>query len=195
MIFSDPNNNMNPGVLKMDRRRFLRLGTFAGIALLSPSSLFASTFSQPSKERRICLYNTNTKEHLELAYFAHGKYLDDPLQQISHILRDHRTGEITPIDTRLLDLLHVISLKIQAKSPFHVVSGYRSPSTNTMLRKKNKKVAKNSLHMQGKAVDVRLPGFKTRSLRRIAMQMKSGGVGYYPGRKFIHLDVGQIRYW
>ena len=113
---------------------------------------------------------------------------------MDHILRDHRTGKIHPIEPRLLDLLHALSMKT-GSNRFHVISGYRSPATNSMLRKDGRKVASKSLHTVGKAVDIRMPDFPTDALYRTAVDLKGGGAGHYPGRNFVHVDVGRVRYW
>jgi uncharacterized protein YcbK (DUF882 family) len=147
------------------------------------------------QEKQLSLYNPYTREQINISYFIQGRYLPEALEKINYILRGHRTGEIKPMDTRLLDLLHAISREVQPNSPFHVVSGYRSPSTNEMLRRRRRGVAKNSLHMEGKAADIRLPDLSTASLRRIAAGMERGEVGYYPRLRFVHLDVGEVRYW
>ena len=96
---------------------------------------------------------------------------------------------------KLLDLLFRISTKVNLSGPFHVISGYRSPTTNAMLRKKNKSVAKNSFHVKGQAIDIRLPGLYLSRLKKLAVKMNAGGVGYYPRSNFIHLDIGPVRYW
>ena len=110
-------------------------------------------------------------------------------------MRDFRKPDTKPIDTNLLDLLSAISMRLNPEKPFHVISGYRSPETNAKLRKRGTGAAKNSYHTQGKAVDIRLPGCRTSVLRRTAYKLKKGGVGYYPHRGFVHIDVGPIRYW
>jgi uncharacterized protein YcbK (DUF882 family) len=181
--------------LKIDRRHFLRLCGIAGITIMLPRPLFASVWHLPMQDRRLSLYNKYTGEQLNISYYAQGRYLPEALKQISYILRDHRTGEVKAIDPRLCDLLHTIYQKIQPNVPFQILSGYRSPSTNEVLRRRRRGVAKNSLHIHGKAVDLRLPGFRTSILRRTAAAMKGGGVGYYPRLGFVHLDVGEVRYW
>ena len=160
-----------------------------------PRPLFASDQSPPLQDRHLSLYNKYTGEQLNIRYFTQGRYLPEALERISYILRDQRTGQVKPIDPRLCDLLHTVYQKIQPNVPFQILSGYRSPSTNEVLRRRRSGVAKNSLHIYGKAVDLRLPGFRTSILRRTAAAMKKGGVGYYPGSGFVHLDVGEVRYW
>ena len=195
MISSHSRIGLGSGELKIDRRHFLRLWSLASIALLLPRPLFASVRHLALKEKHLSLCNAYTREQIDISYFSQGRYLPEALEKINYILRDHRTGEIKPMDIRLLDLLHAISEEAQPNSPFQIVSGYRSPSTNAMLRRQRRGVAKNSLHMEGKAVDISLPDLSTASLRRIAAGMERGGVGYYPRLRFVHLDVGEIRYW
>jgi uncharacterized protein YcbK (DUF882 family) len=111
------------------------------------------------------------------------------------VLRDHRTDEVAEMDPRLLDLLFNLQGKLGASTPFHVISGYRSPRSNAMLVAKGGGVAKKSLHMQGKAIDIRLPGRELADLRKAALGLKAGGVGYYPKSDFVHVDVGRVRHW
>jgi uncharacterized protein YcbK (DUF882 family) len=117
------------------------------------------------------------------------------LKNINHTLRDHRTDEIKSIDINLLNILYSVRKKLNISEPFHIISGYRSPETNEYLYKSSKGVAKKSLHMHGKAIDFRLPNISLPVLRRTAITLKAGGVGYYPCSNFIHIDVGRIRYW
>ncbi len=125
-------------------------------------------------------------------------YQPDALKQIDHILRDFRANEIKPIDPVLLDLLHELGGTLETDQPFHIISGYRSPHTNTLLRERGGAttgVASRSLHMVGKAIDIRVPGVKLDHLRGAARSLKLGGVGYYPSSNFVHLDTGRVRYW
>jgi uncharacterized protein YcbK (DUF882 family) len=177
------------------RRDFLKLGLVVTGAVLNPFSALAAFDSRAKPLKNLAFYNTHTDERLHVCYYRNGKYEIGALSKINHILRDHRSGEIKPIDTQLLELLHAISLKINPQAPFHVISGYRSPRTNKKLRKKSKGVASRSMHLQGKAIDIRIPGFSTRHLRSVATKMKGGGVGYYPKSDFVHVDVGRVRYW
>lgn len=179
----------------MLRRDFLKLGLVATGAGLNPLSALANLNSRSKPFRNLAFYNTHTNERLHISYCRNGKYDIKALSKINHILRDHRSGEVKAIDTQLLELLHALSLKTNPQAPFHVISGYRSPATNEMLRKKSTGVASRSLHIQGQAIDIRIPGFKTRQLRNVARQMKAGGVGYYPKSDFVHVDIGRVRYW
>ncbi len=146
-------------------------------------------------KRELSFYHTHTGKNLAIEYHDGHTYSTSALDEINHFLSDFRTGEIHPIDKALLDALFVLQQKTGIENSFEVISAYRSPKTNAQLRKKSSGVAKRSLHMQGKAIDIRLRGFKTRRLRELAMAMKVGGVGYYRRSDFIHMDTGRVRYW
>jgi uncharacterized protein YcbK (DUF882 family) len=178
------------------RRRFLKWALLAAAPLVTPASLsFAELYDYWSSERSVSLYNTHTGESLKRTYWKEGMYVRDAMAEINHILRDHRTGEIKPIEPLLVDLLSTIRSKLATKEPCHIISGYRCPATNALLRKRNPGVARKSLHVQGKAADIRLPGRDLSVLQRVAMSMRRGGVGYYPKSQFVHVDVGRVRYW
>jgi uncharacterized protein YcbK (DUF882 family) len=180
---------------ELSRRRFLRLGAVAAGTLILPHRGLAAIQDPPVLEKSLSFYEIHTREHLTTAYWAEGRYLPESLDDINHILRDWRNNEIKSIDTGLLDLVHAIGVKLEAKEPFHIISGYRSPQTTEQLCQKGRGVAKNSLHLCGKAIDLRLPGCGLSVLRDVAVNMKAGGVGCYPGPNFIHIDVGRVRYW
>ena len=179
----------------LSRRNFIGIMLCVGISGVSSKSVFAAIEELATPERSLSLYNPHTKDSFKGVYWRNGKYVGEALQNINHIMRDFRAHDIKQIDTHLLDLLSVISIKLKPEKPFHVISGYRSPETNAKLRKRGKGAAKNSYHIQGKAVDIRLPGYRTSVLRRTAFKLRKGGVGYYPHQKFVHIDVGPIRYW
>jgi uncharacterized protein YcbK (DUF882 family) len=149
----------------------------------------------PADARRIAFLNTHTGETLETVYFAGGRYLDHGLAEVNHILRDHRTGEIAPIDPELLDTLHLLQAQVGGKAAYELISGYRSSTTNEALRRHSNSVARHSLHLKGMAADVRLPGVSLSSLRDAALDLRRGGVGYYPTDAFIHVDTGRVRRW
>ncbi|MEN8135352.1 MAG: DUF882 domain-containing protein [Thermodesulfobacteriota bacterium] len=180
---------------KIDRRHLLKLGAVATVTGLFRHPLVATASQMILPSREISFLNTHTGEKLSVEYCAKGEYYSEALQEINHILRDFRTGEIKPIDPRLLDLLHAITNKIKPGSQIHIISGYRSPATNLSLGKKNGGVAKHSLHMDGKATDIRIPGCELSTLRQVAMGMQSGGVGYYAKSNFVHVDTGRVRFW
>lgn len=174
------------------RRQVLRLG---GAAVASALSSPALARLAPADDRRLAFYNLHTGEKVRSTYWADGEWNPDGLQQIDTVLRDFRTGDVTTIDRRLLDVLYRLSRKMDTRQPFHVISGYRSPKTNAKLAAQSGGVAKRSLHMQGMAIDIRVPGIDLAELRRAALSLKAGGVGYYPKSDFIHLDTGRVRFW
>ncbi len=143
----------------------------------------------------LAFHNTHTGDQLKLTYFEQGRYIQDALQEINHLFRDYHDGSIHPIDPALLDQLYDLKHTLEVRKPFHIVSGYRSPATNADLRRHSDGVAKNSLHMQGRAIDIRVEGLDTRRLRNAALAMRRGGVGYYQRSDFVHLDTGDVRTW
>lgn len=170
------------------RRRFLRA---AGVACLGLSIAPRAWAAAP---RSISFYHTHTGERLSLVYFEHGAYVREALTAINALLRDFRTGDSAEIDPRLFDTLHALNLACGAGT-FEVISAFRSPHTNALLRSRGHGVAKNSLHTQGRAIDVRLAGCDTRRLRDAAIALGAGGVGYYAASDFVHLDTGRVRTW
>lgn len=177
------------------RRDFIKLGLFSAAATITPLSALAATAAKPDRFKNLAFYNTHTRERLAVCYCRNGKYDRKALAKINYILRDHRSNGIKDIDIGLLDLLHELSSKTRPNAPFHIISGYRSPSTNKLLRKNSGGVAKKSMHMLGKAIDIRVPGYNTKKLQIKAKQMKAGGVGYYSKSDFVHVDTGRVRYW
>ena len=178
-----------------NRRGFLKIGAQAAVSCLFPMSPNASIKRLSTPERRLSFYNTHTDEKLEVCYYAQSQYRPNALKKISYIFRDHYSGKIKPIHKDLIDFLHTISDTIGDGVQFHIISGYRSPETNAMLRRKTRAVAKNSLHMQGKAADIRIPDYDTKRLSHICLKMQAGGVGYYPKSDFVHVDTGTVRCW
>jgi uncharacterized protein YcbK (DUF882 family) len=179
-----------------DRRKFLALGGAAlgGAALTFAVGRPALAAPLPAT-RSLSFYNLHTGESLKTTYCVDGTCVPDALDEINHVLRDFRTGDVHEIDVRLLDLLAQIRTKAETNKPFHVISGYRSPKTNNMLRQNSSGVAKRSLHMVGEAIDIRIPGRDLSWLRQTALDLKRGGVGYYPKSDFVHVDVGRVRQW
>jgi uncharacterized protein YcbK (DUF882 family) len=180
--------------IRLSRRTFVKLGTMVTVTGLLPRAVFGSSKSL-LEDKSLAFYNTHTGEKLKAIYWAEGNYVDDSLREINHILRDPRSNEVHDIDIRLLDFLFAVRQEIEANQPFHVISGYRSAATNAFLRAHSSGVAENSLHIVGKAIDIRVPGRDTRSLQKAAMTLKRGGVGYYPKSDFVHVDIGRVRYW
>lgn len=181
--------------LRMSRRALVKLGALAAAAAILPRSAFGSNPSPSVAEKSLAFYNTHTGENLKTVYWAEGHYLGQSLREINHILRDPRNDEVHDIDTGLLDLLFAIRKQIETNQPFHVISGYRSAATNEFLRAHTTGVAEHSLHLVGQAIDIRSPGRELRTLQKVAVALKGGGVGYYPKSDFVHVDIGRVRYW
>lgn len=162
----------------------------AGAIALHTRPVWAAT-----ETRTLAFRHTHTGETLNRTYCDPAGYRAEALHDIDRILRDHRTGEVAVMDLGMLDLLHTLRVTMESDEPFEVISGYRSPKTNEMLRDKGSGVAKKSLHMTGRAIDVRLPGRDLTDLRAAAIALGGGGVGYYAKSNFIHIDVGRVRSW
>lgn len=180
------------------RRRLLAVGGLAVTGAAAPG-LARATLGDAGRSiagpAALAFYNTHTGERLSLVYRERGEYLTDAIAEIDRLLRDHRTGEVAPIDPRLLDQLHQLGALLDTKQPFHVISGYRSPATNAKLAAASGGVAKRSLHMLGQAIDIRMPGRPLQHLHRAALSMQAGGVGYYARSDFVHIDTGRVRSW
>jgi uncharacterized protein YcbK (DUF882 family) len=149
----------------------------------------------PKGVRALAFHNLHTNEKLHIAYWNNGTYDRNAWGKINHILRDHYSGETHVMDLRLMDLLHDVQGKLQSDKTIEIISGYRSPTTNKRLAEASGGVARNSYHMRGMAIDVRLDGTTLPQLHNTALTMKRGGVGYYPDSQFVHLDVGPVRRW
>lgn len=174
------------------RRHFLGMG-IASLAFLDPLAAFAKT--RHTYQRSVSFRHLHTDEALRTVYWEKGRYIPEALRDINYILRDFRTGDVKRIDPHLVDLLYALRRRLGTAEPVHIVSGYRSPATNSMLRRNSRGVAKNSLHMRGMAIDLRIPGQGARTLARLGKEIGGGGVGYYPRANFVHFDVGRPRYW
>jgi uncharacterized protein YcbK (DUF882 family) len=191
----------------MDRRNFLKIAgsgvmntalfAGAGAALIVPA---ASAITPPQAPRAhnarlLSFVNTHTGDAFADAYWENGNYVPDAMAAINHVMRDHRSGETHEIDPRLLDQLHTLKGVVETSSPFQIISGYRSPVTNAALHEASSGVATRSLHMDGRAIDIRVRGVDTAHLRDAALGMAAGGVGYYQASDFIHVDTGRVRRW
>ena len=177
------------------RRLFLSAAAGAAVSLLVGRPSAADAPYTAVRERSLSFFNTHTGESVSNVYWADGAYREEALAAFQRVLRDHRTGGLHAIDTRLFDLLHALRGDLGTRAPFHVISCYRSPATNASLRSQGRAVAEHSLHMEGKAMDVRLPGVALDALHEAAVARRAGGVGYYSGPSFVHVDVGRVRYW
>ena len=145
--------------------------------------------------RELSFFQTHTGERSSATFFRDGDFDAQGMQKINHILRDHRTGEVKAIDPELMQWLYDIKSAYHTDEPFHIISGYRSPASNQMLAGKSNGVAQRSLHMEGMAIDIRIPGIKTADIRTLARGMQRGGVGYYAASDFVHVDTGRVRFW
>lgn len=177
------------------RRRFLL--TASGAALLGALPMVArATLQTRSTPRQLAMDNTHTHERIDLAFAVGTRYMPAALVQLNHFLRDHYSGRIGNMDPHLYDLMHQLRGALKARVPYEIISGYRSPQTNETLRTtRGGGVARHSLHMEGKAIDLRLPGVPLAEVRDAALALRAGGVGYYPGSDFVHVDTGRIRTW
>jgi uncharacterized protein YcbK (DUF882 family) len=177
----------------VDRRHFLAASLGAAIGLC-PIARAVAAAATPGVHR-LSFFHIHTGEKLNIAYREKGVPIPGALIEINRYLRDFRTEQIHEIDIELLDALHELFTTFEGRGNFEVISGYRSPRTNAALRHATTGVAENSLHIQGRAIDVRLTSAKTVALRDSAIALRRGGVGYYPESNFVHLDTGAFRSW
>jgi uncharacterized protein YcbK (DUF882 family) len=177
---------------RLNRRRFVGLAAAGCVLGLSPC---ASARAAVSGARRLSFYSLHTQEALSTVFWEGGRLVPGALAEIDWHLRDFRTDEVHAIDPGLLDLLHRLGGAMQYDGPIHVISGYRSPRTNAMLAAQSGGVAKNSYHLHGMAIDLRLPGRSLRAVQQAALDLAQGGVGFYPRSDFVHVDTGPVRRW
>lgn len=178
------------GAMSILKRRHFLAG--AGLSLIMPLPALAK-----AEVRSLAFDNIHTGEKLRVDYWANGDYLPDALAAVNNVLRDFRTSQVHPIAPGLLDLLMSLRVQLDTSAPLSIISGYRSPVTNAMLRggHENSGVATKSLHMQGKAVDIRIAGRPLALVHKAALSLRGGGVGYYPSSDFVHVDIGRVRTW
>jgi uncharacterized protein YcbK (DUF882 family) len=180
----------------MDERNTARRAFLRGLGTVTLGLVAARAARSAEDSRRsLSFVHTHTGEQLTVVYFEDGAYCGPALQKVNQLLRDFRTGDVFPIDPAVLDRLYRLRLATGSDQPFHVISGYRSPATNSALRARSDGVAEHSLHMQGRAIDVRLPGTSTATLASLARREAGGGVGYYRVSDFVHVDTGRVRSW
>ena len=186
----------------ISRRDVLKLGGYATLgSLLVPahaSEAMAGMYSKgnvKSGTREVMFRNAHTGESFSGVYRVGNKYLPDAFDKINYVLRDFRTNDVFPIDPRLIDIIYTVHQMSDTSRPYEVISGYRSPKTNNMLRKAGSGVAKKSFHMSGQAMDLRLPDFSSRRVYDLTKSLKAGGVGYYNSSNFVHIDTGTVRAW
>jgi uncharacterized protein YcbK (DUF882 family) len=176
------------------RRNFL-VGSLGGVAALTSLGRAGRAYATTDEPHRLSLYHIHTSETLKITYREHGTLVPDALAEIDRFLRDFRTEQTHEIDVDLLDELAKLHAEFDHRGRFEVISGYRSPRTNAALRHVTTGVAENSLHIAGRAIDVRLTSAKTADLRDAAIALRRGGVGYYPESNFVHVDTGAFRTW
>jgi uncharacterized protein YcbK (DUF882 family) len=189
--------------MEISRRSFLkglvRVAAAAPLLAAAQGSLAKVASSEDLAElknaKTLTLEHTHTGERLAITYAVGDDYVPASLKKVNEFLRDHYTGTIGRMDPELLDLLYDIKQECGVEEPFQVISGYRCPATNRKLRKRSRGVARNSLHMEGRAIDIRIPELKLADLKDAARDLKRGGVGFYPKRGFVHVDTGDVRFW
>lgn len=166
-------------------------------AAMSPYAPPAAKLAPPSDDgspRTLTLFNMNTQQTITSTYRRGGQYIPAELQKLSTFLVDHKSGDVIAMDPELFDILYHLQRRLGATS-FEVLSAYRSPQTNAVLASMSRGVARNSLHTQGQAIDIKVPGFSPYQVREVARELGLGGVGYYPRTGFVHVDTGPVRYW
>ncbi len=173
------------------------LGAFAATAVVSaPTFANAAGFLRGGGDiRRIRMYSGRTGERMDTVYWIEGKYIPDAVNEINHFMRDWRTDSVKSIDLRTIDIMAAAHNLMDVSEPYMLLSGYRSPQTNAMLRSKSRGVARNSLHMQGQAADLRLSTRSVSQMAKAAAACKGGGVGKYSRSNFVHMDCGVVRTW
>ncbi len=174
-------------------KRLLVLTAVLSVAVMG--SMIKPTKVRAADARQLSFYHTHTQRSISVVYYQNGAYVESALDEVNRFLRDFRTGDVTEINPELLDLLHDVRNELGSEQAYEVISAYRSPKTNEMLRATTSGVAKKSHHVKGNAIDVRLRGVQTRTLRETALRMERGGVGYYPTSDFVHMDMGPVRQW
>jgi uncharacterized protein YcbK (DUF882 family) len=180
------------------RRRFLRQGLGWAAAGATPKLALAAVPAAGTSGalRELAFNHTHTGERINLVYAVGSDYVTDALGRLNLFLRDHYSGTVGHIDPLLFDQLHQVRTALGARMPYEVISGFRCPETNENLRQTRAGgVAKRSMHMEGRAIDVRLPGVPLAELRDAALSLQAGGVGYYPAEQFVHMDTGRVRRW
>lgn len=179
----------------VNRRRFLAFVAWGTVSTFLPAGAEAARLTRPSA-RRLSFHQVHTDERCSVCYWENGAYVPEALEQIDALLRDHRTGEIKRIEPRLIDVVHSLTVQLGSTSPVRVISGYRSIATNNLLRGGDPAgVAAHSLHLSGEAVDISIDNRPLNRVRDAARSLRAGGVGYYPGSGFVHLDIGRPRSW
>jgi uncharacterized protein YcbK (DUF882 family) len=181
--------------ISLSRRQLLKYFGVTALAGSSPMLMAQVALLNVGAERRLRLHNLHTGERINEVFWAEGQYLSDGMQSINTLLRDHRCNQSTDMDKQLLNVLIQLQDKLGFSGEIEVISGYRSPQTNEMLRQQGSNVSQHSLHMKGKAMDISIPGYSVEDLFKSASHLQAGGVGKYPRSRFVHVDTGRVRYW
>ena len=187
----------------LSRRSWLRgAAMLIGAASVLPAASALATplptalpLATGRSERRLSLININTQESFDGAYWRDGRYVEDALRRLNVLLRDHRAGKVAEMDRSLFDQLHVLHQSLNSRAPFKVISAYRSDETNAAKRRKSRRVARNSYHCEGMAIDVCLEDVRFEGLYKTAVGLRAGGVGRYRRDGFVHVDTGPVRSW
>lgn len=178
------------------RRSLITSGLALASSLALPSASLASVNPAfRAQARSVHLVNPHTGDKLRTVYWEKGAYQNEPMKDIAYMLRDHRSEDMSPIDPRLIDILYMLQAKLETQAPFEVVCGYRTPRNNAFIYKRERGVARNSYHMYGRAIDIRMKERPASTIQRAAWALQQGGVGYYPKANFVHVDTGGVRRW
>lgn len=193
-------NNTPNSSSQLHRRQFLRYSVKAAAVIVAGSitaPALASALTAPihGPDRKLRLVNAHTWEKLDIVFWTQGVHIDESMREISHLMRDHRADEAIAMDYKLIDDLYALYNLLDTTERVHVLSGYRTKATNAKLRSRSSGVAKYSLHMEGRALDINVPGKTAKQIQTAAVSMGSGGVGYYPSSGFVHIDTGNVRAW
>ncbi len=181
--------------MKRQKRRHRRKLLKSALGTTLAGLLMPARHALGMADKHLSFYHTHTGRKLDVTFARGGKFVDSALQEVNEFLNDFRTGDVTEIDPELLNLMYDIRESLGSEGRFEVISAYRSPKTNEMLRNRGGGVAKNSQHLLGKAIDVRLSDVELPKLRDAALAQKRGGVGYYAKSNFVHIDTGRVRRW
>lgn len=176
---------------RVARRALLSAAAGAVIA----TALGGTALAAPDGDRKLALYNPHTDEHFDDVYWCDGGYVASSLHRVDWLMRDFHQDKVVPIDPKLVDLLHRIALRLETRRPVHILSGYRTPATDRMLRTEGWDPATHSEHLVAKAADIQIEGVSLAHLRRAALSLQAGGVGTYWNWHFVHVDVGPVRRW
>ena len=188
---------------KFQRRDIIKMGfgTFVAASIpmigcgVANAALNVATNGSRAGRWSVSMRHTHTGETFSSVYRVGNKYLPHAFEKLNYFLRDFRTGDVFAMDPHVIDVISLVQAKTRHHAPLDIISGYRCPATNAMLHETTNGVATNSMHLYGKAIDIRMPGYNTHHLRQIAVSLQAGGVGYYPSSDFVHVDTGRVRYW